>query len=396
MPAIFYNVRNFIRLSNSHFWYYAVLGLAVPFLAVFLEGRGFNSLQMGEILAVFMATRIVGPTFWAMLADKTGKQLPYIRLGATLALLSFIASFFVDGYWPITITLACFSIFWTGMQPQLEVLTLMSIRRSAKFYARIRLWGSIGFIVITMISAEVIGIFGSESFIALGFFILLGLWLSTFWLNDIKASQATTKSPDDSGIVSRLIAPSFLLFFIAGLLLQLSFGPYYSFFALYLRDLAYPSYAVGVLLSVAVIAEIGIFIIAGRLFKNFRIKVLIVFSLLVTALRWYLMAYFGDVAWLLVLTQITHAASFGLYHSASMQYIQRHFTPAQQNRAQAVYVSGVYGIGGAIGAYLAGLLWLDGAGAEQSFIFAASAALIAAIIGLFINIKHIDPKKHRD
>ena len=376
-------IKNFLRLSNSYFWYFAVLGLAIPFLAVFLEGRGFNSLAMGEMLAIFTATKIIGPTFWAFMADKTGKKLPFIQLGATLSLLSFIMLFFVEGYWPITITLALFSLFWTGMQPQMEVLTLGAIRNNAKFYARIRLWGSVGFIVFAVLAGEIIAKWGSDSFVWLGFVILLGLLLSVFILKE--KPTRLDKAPTDVKIIHRLLAGNFILFFISGLLFQLSFGPYYSFFALYLRDLAYPSYAVGALLSLAIIAEIIVFIVAGRLFKRFDYKMLIVFSMAITGVRWFVMAFWGSNPLLLSLMQVFHAASFGLYHSASMQFIQQHFKSHQQNRAQAVYVSGMYGIGGALGAYLAGVYWLDGQGAEQTFIYAGYIACLASIFALFMN-----------
>lgn len=377
-------LNNFTRLSHSYFWYFAVLGLAIPFLAIFLEGRGFNSLEMGEILAIFTATKIIGPTFWAFLADKTGKKLPYIQLSATLALACFVFLFFVDGYWPITLVLALFSLFWTGMQPQMEVLTLSAMRNSPKFYARIRLWGSIGFIVFALVSGEVINVAGSDSFIWLGFVILLGLWLSTLMLKEKRGRVG--KNEQQGRIVESLLTSGFILFFIAGLLFQLSFGPYYSFFALFLRDLNYPSYAVGVLISIAVIAEVIFFILAGRLFNRFDYKVLIVFSMAITGLRWLVMGYWGESAILLVLAQLTHAASFGIYHSASLQFIQKHFKAHQQNRAQAIYVSGVYGIGGAIGAYLAGVYWQDGLGAQQTFYYAAIIAIVSA--GLAVFIKH--------
>ena len=88
-------------------------------------------------------------------------------------MVSFFGLFFVDGYWPIAIVLALFSLFWTGMLPQLEVLTLHSMRKSAKFYARIRLWGSLGFIVLAVIAGEVMASHGSETFILLGLVVLI-------------------------------------------------------------------------------------------------------------------------------------------------------------------------------------------------------------------------------
>ena len=82
-----------------------------------------------------------------------------------------------------------------------------------------------------------------------------------------------------------------------------------------------------------------------------------------------------------------HAASFGLYHSASILFISQHFDINQQSRGQALYVGGVYGLGGAIGAYFAGLLWLDGVGAQTSFNLAAVIVLIGAVFALFIPLQ---------
>jgi len=382
----------FVRSSFSYFWYFGLLGLIIPFLPVFLDGKGFSSAEIGEILALIMVTKIVGPALWALLADKTGQQLGIIRLGAFLACGFFTFLFWLNDYWPIVFCLSTFSLFWTAILPQLEVMTLNSIRQSPKIYARIRLWGSIGFIFFAVIAGEAIEKFSSEAFTFLGFVILFGLFLSTLWINQskIKKSQITKVS----SIKHKLLNISFAVFFLSGVLLQLSFGPYYSFFALYLRDLDYPAFAVGVLISLGVLAEITIFVYAGKIFKYFSVKSILIFSFIITSFRWYLMGHLGDVMIVMILSQLIHAASFGLYHSASIQFIQQHFESSQQNRGQAIYIGGVYGLGGALGAYLAGILWLDGIGATSAFDMAMVAAFIGAIFTLFIKAKsaNIDSK----
>lgn len=372
----------FFKLSNTYFWYFAVLGLCVPFLAVFLDGKGFNSLEIGQALAVITATKIFGPTLWAMFADKTGKQLPIIRLGAFLAFATFTLLYIADDFWGITSALALFTLFWTAILPQLEVLTLSSIRKSPKIYARIRLWGSLGFTFLAIAGGELIERLSSDAFISIGALVLLCLLLST--LHHKQPNKVTKKTVNEGSIGSRLFNVSFVMFFIAGLLLQVSFGPFYAFFGLYIKQLDYPSYAIGLFIAVGVIAEIGIFIIAGYLFKQFSIKVLLVFSIFITALRWYLTGHYADTAIILIFAQLIHAASFGLYHSASMQFIQLHFKANQQNRGQAIYIGGVYGGGGAIGAYIAGIMWQEGAGASETFTMAAIMALIGTALALFI------------
>ena len=384
----------FTRLSSSYFFYFAILGLISPYLSVFLDSKGFTSLELGEIFAILTATKIIAPSLWAILADKTGQQLRIIRLGAVLALLNFMLLFWLDSYWSISLCLALFSLFWTAILPQLEVLTLNSVRRSNKIYARIRLWGSLGFIVLAIFAGQVMAFYDQKNlsgvtntpftnaFVLMGGGVLFLLLLSTLSLKPRHVIATTTTQV--SSIKDKLLEFRFLIFFISGILLQISFGPYYGFFALFLRDLEYPGFAVGLLISLGVVAEIVVFIFASHFFKHFSLKSLLIFSLAITAVRWLVVGMYGDSVWLLALTQLIHAASFALFHSASMVFISNHFSTCQQSRGQAIYLGGVYGVGGAIGAYLAGALWLDGVGATSAFVTASVTALLASVLMSFL------------
>ncbi|MCI2285556.1 MFS transporter [Colwellia sp. MSW7] len=395
----------FTRLSTSYFFYFAILGLISPYLSVFLDGKGFNSVELGEIFAILTATKIVAPSLWAILADKTGQKLLIIRLGALPALLSFIVLFWLNSYWPISFCLALFSLFWTAILPQLEVFTLTSVRHSSKIYARIRLWGSLGFVALAVFAGQVMEYYTqvdasnsiissfTDAFVLMGGVILLCLLLSTMV---IKPQRMVNKVQQQAlAITGKLLEPRFVIFFISGVLLQISFGPYYGFFALFLRDLAYPGFAVGLLISLGVVAEILVFIFASNFFKAFSLKTILIFSLAATALRWFLVALYADSIWLLAFTQLLHAASFALFHSASMVFISEHFTRCQQSRGQAVYLGGVYGVGGAIGAYVAGVLWLDGLGASTAFLTASGTVLFAALLMWFMpaQVKQKSPVK---
>lgn len=387
---MFFN-RFFMRLSSNYFFYFALLGLLSPYLSVFLDGQGFSSRQVGEILAIITATKIVAPSIWATFADKTGKPLLIIRLGALLALLSFcllycfnlpeinVYWYSTDLYWPITFCLAFFMLFWTAILPQLEVHTLNAIKQSSKIYARIRLWGSLGFIFLAIIAGEAINVIGYQVFPILGIITLALLFACTLLLTTKKTLKVTSTKAT-AAIIDKLIEWRFICFFVSGLLLQISFAPYYGFFVLFLRDLNYSGLAIGLFISLAVVTEIVAFIYMGSLFKRFSLIALLVFSLAITALRWFLMPVVADTLIGLAIIQLAHAASFAIYHSASMKFISSHFTSLQQSRGQAIYLGGVYGVGGAIGAYITGLLWLGGQGANSAFIVAGISALLATII----------------
>ena len=368
----------FLKLSANYFFYFAIIGLFVPYLGIFLDGKHFSSREIGEIMAIVTTTKIIGPSLWAMFADKTGKQLSIIRLGALLSLLSFTVLAWLNSYWLVTIFLSLFTLFSAAILPQIEVMTQNSIRRSAKIYARIRLWGSIGFIVLAVLSGELIAQYPTQAFVYLGTLVLIFLYLITLVIKQPKIkSSATIKQ---SSLLSKLLCWRFGLFFLSGMFLQISFAPYYAFFALYLRDLSYPAYAAGLFIALGVVAEILIFLNAGRIFRLFTIKSVLVFSLFITAIRWFIVAEFADNAYLLALSQVLHAASFGLFHSASILFLQQHFDSNQQSRAQAIYIGGVYGVGGAIGAFASGVYWLNGNGAEHTFILASLMALVGTVL----------------
>ena len=140
-------------------------------------------------------------------------------------------------------------------------------------------------------------------------------------------------------------------------------------------------------MSLGVVAEILLFFVAGRLYQFFGVRLLITFSLIMTAIRWFLIGHFIENVYVLIFSQLIHALSFGLYHSASMQFLQQHFQRNQQNRGQAIYIAGVYGIGGAIGAYFSGVVWQDGAGSLLAFEYAALACVIASVFACFIKEK---------
>jgi PPP family 3-phenylpropionic acid transporter len=382
--------KQFMRLSTNYFWYFGLLGLIVPFLAVFLDARGFTSLEIGEILAVITATKIVAPSLWAQLADKSGQQLTIVKVGALLSLFCFSLIIWTFSYWPLMFSLAMFSLFITSILPQIEVMTLNSIRKSAIIYARIRLWGSIGFVIVAMLSGELIERYSAEAFSYIGIVILAGLFISTLFNKQPRIAKKT--SIDNVSIKIKVFNRNFLLFFFAGLMLQMSFGPYYVFFALYLKDLAYSGFLIGIFIAIGVVAEIGVFVFAAIFFKSFSLKTLISMSILLTAFRWFIVGHFANSDMALAFSQLIHALSFGLYHSASISFIQQHFNANQQSRGQAIYIGGVYGVGGAIGAYVAGLLWQEGVGAVITFDFAAITALIGGVLALFLRNKPIKRK----
>jgi PPP family 3-phenylpropionic acid transporter len=108
----------------------------------------------------------------------------------------------------------------------------------------------------------------------------------------------------------------------------------------------------------------------------------VIISLLLTAIRWLMTAYFADNGFILIVSQCLHAFSFGLLHVVSIKYIAIFYPGKQQLHGQALYSGLGFGLGGALGAYLAGLGWAA-YGAVWVFVAAAIVALITGVMAYY-------------
>jgi PPP family 3-phenylpropionic acid transporter len=165
--------------------------------------------------------------------------------------------------------------------------------------------------------------------------------------------------------------PAVLAFFAVSFFLQLSHGPYYTFFSIYLEAQAYSRTLIGGLWSLGVIAEVLLFLFMHRVLASFSLRVIVLWSLGLSALRWLLIAYFVEYPAVLVLAQCLHAASFGSFHAAGIEII-RHWFTGHHGQGMALYSGLSFGLGGACGALLSGWGW--DFSAQQCFLAAAVAA----------------------
>jgi PPP family 3-phenylpropionic acid transporter len=162
----------------------------------------------------------------------------------------------------------------------------------------------------------------------------------------------------------------------ACLLMAVTHGPYYTFYSIYLVDHGYDRSTVGWLWALGVICEIGIFLIVPRIFAKVTPRSLILASFALAVLRFLLIAWGVESAWVVWGAQTLHAFTFGTYHAAAVALIHAHFRGRHQARGQALYTSLSYGVGGTIGGLSSGLTW-ETIGPAWTFTLAAVSAALA-------------------
>ncbi|WP_434931473.1 MFS transporter [Shewanella sp. HL-SH5] len=366
-------------LRACYFFFFAILGVLVPYLGVFFDARGFDAQEIGSLLAILMATRIVAPNLWAMVADRTGMRAGLIKLGAFCAALTFISFFFEGGFWYLAISLTIYTFFWNAILAQLEVITLETLGDNANQYGAIRSWGSVGYIVLVVLTGVSIERLGAEVLPYIGMVLFIGLLICSMPLPSTKAAVLS-----GSERPKLRLDKSIILFLLSALLLQMSVGPFYGFFVLYLKQVGYSETFAGIMVAFGVLAEIGIFLYASKLIGKYGLRLLLIVSIVLTSVRWLILGYYPDVVIMLIFSQTLHAFTFGLTHAVSIQFIHRHFGIHHRSTGQALYASLSFGVGGALGTWVSGYIWGDGSGAAQVWLFAATCAIASAVAVMFI------------
>lgn len=297
--------------------------------------------------------------------------------------LSLFQRFFISqSYYWIAAVLVVFSFFWNASLPQFEVTTLQHLGEHSHHYSKIRVWGSIGFILIVMSLGWLMDRFDAGIVPYALLFSISGIWLISLVVPE---SASRHLSLNHIPLKQVLKQPSVRAFLSICFLMLVSHGPYYTFYSIYLEQHGYSRTLIGQLWALGVIAELLVFLVMHRWLPRFGIRKVLLASLLLAGLRWVLIALFADKIAVLIAAQSLHAASYGAYHAASIAWVHQHFTGRNQGRGQALYSSVSFGAGGAMGSLLSGYLWLS-PGPEITFLLAALTATGAFIIG-FIWLK---------
>ena len=364
------------RLSGFYFFYFATLGGFLPYWSLYLKSLGFNPGEIGELSAFLVGTKIIAPNIWGWIADYTGKSLRIIRIACFLSACLFAAFLWVRGYfWFAAITVA-FSFFWNAALPQFEAATLFHLKSERHRYSEIRLWGSVGFIATVVFMGWLLDSLTIEILPQVITVLLIVLWLAALITPEAKATVGERGTVRISHL---LMKPEIIAFFTVYLLIQLAHGPYYVFFSLFLKSHGYSSTMTGVLWSLGVVAEIILFLFMRKILARFSLRKILLTSLVLSIVRWNMIAYFPDHIGLLIGAQVLHAATFGATHVAAIHLVDHYFGHQHQGKGQALYSSMSFGLGGMLGSLYSGYLW-ESWGPERVYALAAVSCAVALII----------------
>lgn len=348
-------------LGGYYFFYFALVGVYVVFMPKVLLSLGYNAFEVGIIYAAAPFMRFLLPFVFRHYLTLTSRVYFFSLLVTFAGTLLFLIT--IQNFW---IYLCANLLFGAAMGislPYVEAIALATLPKN--HYGKIRLWGSLGFMGITLWLGRKLSI-PFDALYYLGATALLTFLFGALLVQYDTIPHGSSKEDASFSLLK------YWAFWTSVFLMQVGFGGFYNFFTIYETAHGISLEMTSWMWSFGVICEIIMLYFQGPLLQRNLLHIL-QFATLVTVLRWLMLYFFADSVILTFASQSLHAVSFALYHTAAITYVFSLYT--QKKLAQQFFLGIAFGLGGSVGAILSGKMY-----GEYLFLMESLITFIAFLI----------------
>lgn len=368
------------RLSLAYFGLFGLLGVLVPFWSIWLTHRGIAPAQIGVLLSLRP---------WAVVISNLGVGQLSGQLRRPAAMVRWLALAIVAGYgvmaWARTfsdllIASAFVGLVFAPIIPLLDSLTLNQSRRGGLSYANTRLWGSIGFVLMSALAGASIKYGGDGAVLTLVCICSVVFAIASRWLPSTPPlASRLAPSVKMRGSWSMLRRPEIRWVILTAGALQGSHALLYAFGSKIWRMSGVDERTIGWLWALGTACEILVFWAGDRLIRRWSATGLMLMAAFAGVIRWSLLSTTPELGGLLI-AQALHAATFGCAHLGVMTYV-RERTPEHETAATSTLIAGLgTGLATALGFLISGWLfvWWD----ARAFLAMAVVSMVGGIAAL--------------
>lgn len=337
-------------------------------------------------MSLWYATRVLAPSLWGSASARSPHPIRWLRAGALATLASFALFLLPFGYLGVLAAMLLYASVCNAIMPQFEALTLAHLGERRSGYGRIRVWGSVGFVLANLGFGWLLERWGYGWLVVL-MLPLFALLVASAWLNDDAPAVAGEERVGGfrEHVLPRWREASLWIFLGTAFAMQLSHGAFYVFLSLHLDRAGYSAQAIGVYWAIGVLAEIGMFLWLPRWQARVAPRALMAMCFAIGTLRWLVTAWLPAYPIAIGLAQCGHALTFAAFHSACMHAVGQFFPGRAGVHGQGLLYGLGSGSGGVLGALFAAGLWELGGG-QASFLGAAAVSAAGLLLALRVRV----------
>lgn len=315
-----------------------VNGIALLYLPAYLLELGMTDVEIGIIVSLPFLLRMIGMPIGTALADRVSDRALVMLWSAIVSLASAVLMFFAESFWPIILFYSVQSLFYAPFVPIAESILVSGVRRWGFDYGFLRMWGSIAFVVSTLLGGWLLELYGGAMVLpAMAVFFIVTTLVAA--AAPRLGREAQVERPGASGRASGrspFWRVDFVLAIVGAAIVQGSHGLLFGFATIYWTARGISGVDISFLWTSAVVAEIVLFFLSGRYLSRFAHLHLVLFGCISAVVRWALFPLV-DGFWPYLLLQANHAFTFAIIHVGIQRLLMERIGDERGASAQGFY-----------------------------------------------------------
>ncbi|MFP4067256.1 MAG: MFS transporter [Spirochaetaceae bacterium] len=359
-------VHSRLRVSLLNFVFYFSFGFAVPYFTLYLsrilvfeDGRTADFL-VGVIMFIFNGLVLLSTPIAGYIADRYrigSRVLSILALGVALgAALIAVPGFLAPPSLSTTLAVAIPGVVIAGfcLHPIIPLINSQTLyhlhheKGESSEYGRVRMLGSVGFTVSTVIIGLILSITGQVAW-TFTLFAVGYLTLAAIAATGVRAKPEAVHIPWQHLKRNK----RFRLFLPFAFLASLGVNTSFLFTSYFLDEIGAGFILMGITFAASVIPEIPMLFRSGQLIRRLGAETVILIGVAAQALKLALFVFLasGEALWLFALVSLLHGVGFASLYSGSVKFVDdgshADMRATYQNLFQLLWVTAV-AVGGPI------------------------------------------------
>lgn len=321
-----------LLVGSLFYWFYwSFVAVYDPFLNVYFSELGLSGFQIGLIVTVVPLASLIWSPFISAIADRTNKRVQFLQWSMTawLVMLGIVA--LPKTFWAILPLVFLLALARSPTAALSDSMTASMAVRHGLSFGRMRMWGSAGFALFSILGGYLWSQFGYTPMF--GAAILLAL--PVIYFSGKLESGPVTNSQTRGPILELLRDPGLVTIFVISFLMGASMLSTYIFGGIYMASMGGNGFMLGLMFGLSALIEVPVMHFSGNIIDRLTSARTLWLSLAVLTLSILLFAL-APSAEMLIVAGLVKGVGFGLFFVTMVRLIDERAPDEWKSTAQAI------------------------------------------------------------
>lgn len=388
------SVKTLFRLY--FFLIFSALGALITYMSLHYDHIGFNGIQISTIMIVGSAAVILIAPRYGMVFDRAANKRSVLVASLLIMALALGSIAWLKAFVPVlllwTIHRAVSGPFYSTSENLSYSIASNSTEPGASSFGSLRLWGSIGYAVSTLISGWIYQNYGF-TYNTLLFLVMVALSIAILLLMPGSVFETIGETKQEnlslSAVLKLIVNNRFLWLMALGLAISdPTQDGIRAFEPIFMQRLGLEAGMIGLANSLSALGEVPFMIYADKVIHKVGIKRIIMIVFLFDLVR-RLVVWFFPSAGTVFVTSVLTSASFTFRLVCSITLVNLSLPKQVTSTANALIGVTMFGVGYMISNALSGFIY-DRFGNRELYLLGAILCVISLILAL--NAGKLEPK----